>query len=197
MILAHNTKKLKSWIAAAALGLGVVALMTPAEARGFGGFRGGVGGVHGGGSTRGFTHFRHPFVFIHPGPLHSPSLNRRGFAGRQFFFRRGFADDQRFLFHGGRFAEPFANGFDGNGYRYWAYDSEYATYPSDQGMTQTSSSYEQSVYATSSDGQGMAPTAPSRDDPYKIVGASGRRCSLLIKVEKSGDQFIDHRTPLC
>ena len=96
MMLALNTKKLKLWIAAAALGLGAMAFLAPAEARGFGGFRGGIGGFHGGGMMRGFGHFRTPVVFMHPGPFRSPFLNRRGFVSHQFFFRPRFADDRRF-----------------------------------------------------------------------------------------------------
>ncbi|SEE54988.1 hypothetical protein SAMN05444161_6135 [Rhizobiales bacterium GAS191] len=43
MMFALDTKKLKLWIAAAALGLGAMAFSAPTEARGFGG-----GGFHGG-----------------------------------------------------------------------------------------------------------------------------------------------------
>jgi hypothetical protein len=93
---------LKSWIAAAALGLGAMAFSAPAEARGFGGFRGGISGFHGGG-MRGFGRFRNPAVFIHPGSFRSPFFNRRGFVSRQFFFRRRFADDRRFFFRRHRF----------------------------------------------------------------------------------------------
>jgi len=187
-MLALNTKKLKLLIAAAALGLGAMAFLAPAEARGFGGFRGGISGFHGGGTMRGFGHFRNPVVFMHPGPFRSPFLNRRGFVSRQFFFRRRFADDRRFFFRRrfaddrrfffrrDRFVGPFAIGFVGAGYPTSGYDSAYATSPDDQGMTQTS---------------------PSYDDPYNVGGASGRGCSLLIKVEKSGDHFVDHRIPLC
>jgi hypothetical protein len=202
MMLALNTKKLKLWIAAAALGLGAMAFLAPAEARGFGGFRGGISGFHGGGTMRGFGHFRNPVVFMHPGPFRSPFLNRRGFVSRQFFFRRRFADDRRFFFRRrfaddrrfffrrDRFVGPFAIGFVGAGYPTSGYDSAYATSPDDQGMTQTSPSYD-SASATSTQ------TSPSYDDPYNVGGASGRGCSLLIKVEKSGDHFVDHRIPLC
>jgi hypothetical protein len=190
MMLALNTKKLKLWIAAVALGLGAMAFLAPADARGFGGFRGGISGFHGGGTMRGFGHFRTPVVFMHPGPFRSPFLNRRGFVSRQFFFRRRFADDRRFFFRRDRFVGPFAIGFVGAGYPASAYDSAYATSPDDQGMTQTSPSYD-SAYATSTQ------TSPSYDDPNNVSGASGRGCSLLIKVEKSGDHFVDHRIPLC
>jgi hypothetical protein len=137
---------------------------------------------------RGFGRFRNPVVFMHPAPFRSPFLNRRGFVSRQFFFRgrfadnrrfffrRRFADDRRFLFRGDRFEGPFAIGFVGAGYTGSAYDSAYATSPDDQGMTQTS---------------------PSYDDPYNVSGAPGRGCSLLIKVEKSGNQFVGRRIPLC
>jgi hypothetical protein len=163
--------KLKTLFAASALGLGIMAASLPAEARG-----GMGGGFHGGGTMRGFGHFRNPVVFMHPGPFRSPFLNRRGFVSRQFFFRRRFADDRRFFFRRDRFVGPFAIGFVGAGYPASAYDSAYAISPDDQGMTQTS---------------------PSYDDPYDFSGASGRGCSLLIKVEKSGDHFVDHRIPLC
>jgi hypothetical protein len=172
MMLALNTQKLKLWIAAAALGLGAMAFLAPAEARGFGGFRGGIGGFHGAGMMRGFGRFRSPAVIMHPGSFRSPFLNRRGFVSRQFFFRRRFADDRRFFFHRDRFVGPFAIGFDGAGYT-------------------------ASAYATSADDQGMTQTTPSYDHPYNVSGASGRGCSLLIKVEKSGNHFVEHRIPLC
>ena len=159
MMLALNTQKLKLWIAAAALGLGAMAFLAPAEARGAG-------------MMRGFGRFRSPAVIMHPGSFRSPFLNRRGFVSRQFFFRRRFADDRRFFFHRDRFVGPFAIGFDGAGYT-------------------------ASAYATSADDQGMTQTSPSYDDPYNVSGASGRGCSLLIKVEKSGNHFVEHRIPLC
>jgi hypothetical protein len=197
MMLAHKLR-----IAAAALSLGAMAFLAPAEARGLGGFRGGISGFHGGGTMRGFGRFRNPVVFMHPAPFRSPFLNRRGFVSRQFFFRgrfadnrrfffrRRFADDRRFLFRGDRFEGPFAIGFVGAGYTGSAYDSAYATSPDDQGMTQTSPSYD-SAYATSTE------TSPPYDDPYNVSGAPGRGCSLLIKVEKSGNQFVGRRIPLC
>ena len=176
MMLALNTKKLKLWIAAAALGLGAMAFLAPAEARGFGGFRGGIGGFHGGGMMRGFGRFRSPAAFMHPGPFRSPFLNRRGFVSRQFFFRRRFADDRRFFFRGDRFEGPFAIGFAGAAYNASAYDSAYAISPDDQGMTQTSHSY---------------------DDPYYVSGAYGDGCSLLLQLGNSGGHLVVHRTPLC
>ena len=179
MMLALNTKKLKLWIAAAALGLVAMAFLAPADARGFGGFRGGISGFHGGGTMRGFGHFRNPVVFMHPGPFRSPFLDRRGFVSRQFFFRRRFADDRQFFFRRDRFVGPFAIGFVGAGYPASGYDFAYATSLDDQGMTQTSPSYD---FANATSTQ----TSPSYDDPYNVGGASGRGCSLLIKVEKSG-----------
>jgi hypothetical protein len=186
MMLAHKLP-----IAAAALSLAAMAFLAPAEARGLGGFRGGISGFHGGGTMRGFGHFRNPVVFMHPGPFRSPFLNRRGFVSRhQFFFRGRFADNRRFFFRGDRFEGPFAIGFVGAGYAGSAYDSAYATSPDDQSMTQTSPSYD-SAYATSTE------TSPSYDGPYNVSGAPGRGCSLLIKVEKSGNQFVGRRIPLC
>jgi hypothetical protein len=161
--------KLKTLFAASALGLGIMAASLPAEARG-----GMGGGFHGGGTMRGFGHFRNPVVFMHPGPFRSPFLNRRGFVSRQFFFRRRFADDRRFFFRRHRFVGPF--GFVGAGYTASAYDSAYATSPDDQGITQTS---------------------PSYDDPYNVSGASGGGCSLLIKLGKSGHHLVVRRIPLC
>jgi hypothetical protein len=49
------TLALKSWIVAGALGRGAVAFSAPAEARGFGGFRGGISGFHGGGIMGGLA----------------------------------------------------------------------------------------------------------------------------------------------
>ena len=184
------------WIAAAALGLGAVAFSAPVEARGFGGFRGGISGFHGGGTMRGFGHFRNPVAFMHPGPFRSPFFNGRRFASRQFFFRRRFADDRRFFFGRDRFERPFPMGFVGAGYGGWAYDSAYPTSPYDQGVTQTSPSYD-SAYATSADDQSLTRTSPLYDGPYNVSRASRGGCSLLIKVEKSGDQFINRRIPLC
>jgi hypothetical protein len=167
---------LKSWIAAAALGLGVMVFSAPTEARGFGGFRGGISGFHGGGIMRGFGHFRNPAVVMHPGSFRSPFLNRRGFVSRPFFFRRRFADDRRFFFRRHRFVGPFAIGFVGAPYSASAYDSAYATPPDDQGVTQTS---------------------PSYDDPHYVGGAYGDHCSLLIRLENSGGHLVVSRTPLC
>jgi hypothetical protein len=166
---------LKSWIAAAALGIGAMALSAPAEARGFGGFRGGISGFHGGG-MRGFGRFRNPAVFMHPGSFRSPFLNRRGFVSRQFFFRRRLADDRRFFFRRHRFVGPFAIGFAGAAYNASAYDSAYAISPDDQGMIQTSHSY---------------------DDPYYDSGAHGDACSLLLRLGNSGGHLVVRRTPLC
>jgi hypothetical protein len=121
---------------------------------------------------------------MHPGPFRSPFLNRGGFVSRQFFFRRH------------RFVGPFAIGFVGAGYTASAYDSAYATSPDDQGMTQTSPSYD-SAYATSPDDQGITQTSPSYGDPYNVNRVSGGGCSLLIKLEKSGDHLVVRRIPLC
>ena len=99
MMLAHKLR-----IAAAALSLGAMAFLAPAEARGLGGFRGGISGFHGGGTMRAFGHFRNPVVFMHPGPIRSPFLNRRGFVSHQFFFRGRFADNRQFFFRR-RFAD--------------------------------------------------------------------------------------------
>ena len=161
--------KLKKLFAVCAVGLGIMAASLPAEARG-----GMGGGFHGGG--RGFGHFRNPVVFMHPGPFRSPFLNRGGLVSRQFFFRRRFADDRRFFFRRDRFVAPFAFGFVDAPYNASAYDSAYPTSPDDQGMPQTS---------------------PSYNDPYNVSGASGGGCSLLIKLEKSGDHLVVSRIPLC
>jgi hypothetical protein len=134
-MLAHKIR-----IAAAALSIGAMAFLAPADARGFGGFRGGISGFHGGGTMRGFGQFV------------------------------------------------------GTGYSGWAYDSAYPTSPYDQGVTQTSPSHD-SAYATSY--QSVTQTSPLYDDPYNVSRASRGGCSLLIKVEKSGDQFINRRIPLC
>lgn len=48
MIIKPARKKVRLWIAAAALGLGAMTFSAPSEARGFGGFHGGGGGFHGG-----------------------------------------------------------------------------------------------------------------------------------------------------
>ena len=187
MMIAHKFR-----IAAAALSLGAMAFLAPAEARGFGGLRGGLSGFHGGGTMRSFGHSRNPVVFMHPDPFRSPFLNGRRFVSREFFFRHRFANNRRFFFRRDRFEGPF--GFVGAGYPYSAYDSPYATYPYDQGMSQTSPLYD-SAYATSEYDQ--PPISPVYDDPYNFSRASGVRCSLLIKVEKSGDKFINRRIPLC
>jgi hypothetical protein len=181
MMLAHKLR-----IAAAALSLGTMAFLAPAEARGLGGFRGGISGFHGGGIMRGVGHF--PVVLMHKGQFRSPFLNRRGFVTRQFFLRRRFADDRRFFFPRHRFAGPFAIGFLGAGYTGSAYDYPYATSPDDQGTTQTSSSYDSATSTQAS---------PAYDHPYNFSAAPGRGCSLLIKVEKFGDQFVGRRIPLC
>src|SRR5690349_12844118 len=67
MMFAHKLR-----IAAAALSLGIMAFLAPAEARGFGGLRGGISGFHGGGTVRGFGHSRNPAAFMHPSPFRSP-----------------------------------------------------------------------------------------------------------------------------
>jgi hypothetical protein len=170
---------LKLRIAAAALGLGAMAFSAPAEARGFGGFRGGTSGFHSGGTMRGFGHFRNSVVFMHPGPFRSPFLNRRGFVSRQSFFRRRFADDRRFFFRRHRFVGPFAIGFVGAGYTASAYD-----FPDDQGMTQTSSSYDD-------------PYNIGYDDPNNVSGAYGNGCSLLVRLEKSEGHLVARRIHLC
>lgn len=170
--------KLKTLFAACAAGLGIMAASLPAEARG-----GMGGGFHGGG--RGFGHFRNPVVFMHPRPFRSPFLNNRGFVSRQFFFRRRFADNRRFFLRRDRFVGPFAFGFDGAPYTAWPYDPAYPT--------STAPSYD-SAYPTSPDDQGAS---PSYNDPYNVSGASGGGCSLLIKLEKSGDHLVVSRIPLC
>jgi hypothetical protein len=71
---------------------------------------------------------------------------------------------------------PFAIGFVGAGYPYSAYDSAYAIPPDNQSTTQTSSSY---------------------DDPYNNGGAFGDGCSLLLRLENSGDNLHVSRIPLC
>ena len=169
MVLAPNTKKMKLWFAAAALGLGATVFWAPAEARGFGGF-------HGGGMMRGFGHFRSPAAFAHPGSFHSPFLNRRGFVNRPFFFRRRFADDRRFFFRRHRFVGPFAVGFVGAAYDTSAYNSAYAAAPDDQSMTQTSRSYDNSYYDSGTHGDG---------------------CSLLLRLGNSGGHLVVRRTFLC
>ena len=122
MIFAPKTKKLKLWIAAAALGLGAIAFSAPAEARGFGGFHG-MGGFHGGGMTRGFGGFRGPVAFAHRGFAGSAFFSHRAFVSRPFFFHRRFADDRRFFFHRHRFVRPFAVGFYDAAYDDPYYDS--------------------------------------------------------------------------
>ena len=196
MMLAHELR-----LAAAALSLGVMAFLAPAEARGFGGFRAGMSGFHGA-TVRGFGHIRNPAVFMHPSTFRSPLLNGRDFVSRQFFrhrladarrifVRRRFANDRRFLFRRDRFEGPFAIGFVGAGY-----SSAYATYPDDQGITQTSPLYD-SAYATSMDDQSVTQTSPLYDNPYNFGRVFGGGCSLLIEVEKSGDRFVNRRIPLC
>ena len=155
---------LKLWIAAAALGLGAMAFSAPVEARGFGGFHSGGPG------------FRNPVVFMHPGSFRSPFPNHRRFVSRQSLFRRQFADNRRFFFRHHGFVAPFAIGFVGPTYTASAYDSAYAITPDDQGMTETSSSY---------------------DDPYNISGAYGDGCSLLLRLESSGGHLRVRRIRLC
>ena len=48
MMFDLNTKPLRLWFVAAALGLGAMTFSGPVDARGFGGFHGGGGGFHGG-----------------------------------------------------------------------------------------------------------------------------------------------------
>ena len=48
MMFDLNTKQLRLWFAAAALGLGAMTFSGPVDARGFGGSHGGGGGFHGG-----------------------------------------------------------------------------------------------------------------------------------------------------
>jgi hypothetical protein len=115
MIFVPKTKKPRLWIAAAALGLGM-AFSAPAEARGFGGFHGGMG-FHGGGMG-----FRGPVAFAHRGFAGS-AFSHRAFVSRPFFFHRRFADDRRFFFHRHRFARRFAFGSYDAGYDYPYYDS--------------------------------------------------------------------------
>jgi hypothetical protein len=170
-------RALKLWIAAAALGLGVMAFSAPAEARGFGGF-------HGGG--RGFGHFRSPVVLMRPGASRAPFLDRRGFVSRQLLFRRRFADSRRFFFRHHGFVEPFAFGFVGPTYNASVYAPTYAISPDDQGPTETPYSYQ---------------------DPYNVSGAYGDRagggradedgCSLLLRLESSGGHLHVRRTRLC
>jgi hypothetical protein len=135
MLFDLNTRRLRLWITAAALGIGAMTFSAPADARGFGGSHGGGGGFHGGmgglrsgmggfqsgGMARGFGGFHGPVAFAHPGFFRSPFGAHRAFANRPFFFHRQFAD-RRFFFHRRRFVGPFAAGFYDGGYDYPYYD---------------------------------------------------------------------------
>jgi hypothetical protein len=114
-----NTKKPKLPMAAAAFGLVALALSAPAEARGLGGFHGGMGGIRGGGMMRGSGGFGRPVRFAHPGFAGSAFFGHPNFVGRPFFSHRRFADDRRFFFRRHRFIGPLAVGFAG------AYDYPY------------------------------------------------------------------------
>jgi len=186
MMFAHNFR-----IAAAALSLGATAFLAPAEARGFGGFRGGISGFHGGATVRGFGRSRNPVVFMHPRLFRSPFLNGRGLVSREFLFRHRFAADRRFRFRRDRFVARF--GFI-SGYPYSAYDPDYAAYPYEQ--AQALPLYD-SAYATSDYDQSVAQTSPLYGGPSNFSRSSGVHCSLLVKVEKSGDHIINRRIPLC
>lgn len=150
MMFDLNTKQLRLWFAAAALGLGAMTFSGPVDARGFGGshgggggfhggmggfhggmggfrggmggFHGGIGGFHSGGMARGFGGFHSPVAFAHPGFIRSPSFAHRAFVNRPFFFHRRFVD-RRFFFHRRRFVGPFAVGFYDGGYDYPYYDN--------------------------------------------------------------------------
>ena len=179
-------------IAAATLGLGAMAFSAPAEARGFGGF-------HGGGTMRGVGHFRNPVVIVHPGPFHSPVVDRRAFVSRQLFFHRRFVGDRRFFFDGHRFVGPFANGFVGPGYSASAYDYAYETSPDDQGMTQPSSQYDDPYNVSEAyDRTGHADfPLPALGQDFTPSPTPRRGCSLEIRVEKSEGHLVVHRIPLC
>jgi len=153
MIFKPASKRMRLWIAAAALSLGAVTLSAPSHARGFGGggggfhggggggFHGGMGGFHGGvsafhgrmgmggfhgGVMRGFGPLHRPIAFAHPGFVHP-------FVHRPFFFHRRFVD-RRFFFGRHRFAVRhrfFRRGFAfvGSPYAYYddaSYDACYA-----------------------------------------------------------------------
>jgi len=155
MILALSSSRLKSWAAAAAIGICAAAFATPpvAQARGFGGFHGGMGGFRGGmggfrgGMARpgfggfqggsglrssGFVHpgFVHPGVahpgFMHPGFAGSGFVHRPGFVRSPVFFHHRFVDGRRFFFRHHRFVTVgFAGGYDGPYDESSSYDEPY------------------------------------------------------------------------